>query len=144
MKFIFPLLAVIGGIAIAFQVQINGTLGKRVGAIESAFVSFCIGTAALFFMTLFFGRGNIISVGTVPKWQLFGGLLGAFYVYMSVLVVPKIGVASTLIGVVAGQIVIGALIDHFGLLGGNQIPLDGKKIMAILLLFVSLYLFNHK
>ncbi|CAH0345331.1 DMT family transporter [Bacillus sp. CECT 9360] len=144
MKIIFPLLALAGGMAVAFQAQINGGLGKKVGAIEGSFISFVIGTLVLFFAVLFLGKGNILAVSSVPKWQLIGGILGAFYVFVMVLVVPKIGVAPAMVAVIAGQILIGAIIDHFGLLGGVRVPIDVKKSTAILLLFVSLYLYNHK
>lgn len=117
---------------------------KKVGVIEASFISFGIGTLALLFIVLFAGNGNISAITSVPKWQLIGGLLGAIYVIVIVLVVPQIGVAPTLVGVILGQILIGAVIDHFGLLGGVRIPLDAKKIAGICLLFVSLYLFNHK
>lgn len=144
MKLLFPLLALLGGIAVAFQAQINGGLGKKTGVLEASFISFGVGTLALFFVVLFFGKGNFMAVSTVPKWQLVGGLLGAFYVIVTILVVPKIGVASAFIAVIAGQIIIGAIIDHFGLFGGNPIPIDVKKASAIILLLFSLYLFNHK
>lgn len=117
MKILFPLLAVLGGITIAIQGQINGGLGKKVGVIEASFISFGIGTLALLFIVLFVGNGNISAIASVPKWQLTGGLLGAIYVIVIVLVVPRIGVAPTLVGVIAGQIIIGAVIDHFGLFG---------------------------
>jgi transporter family-2 protein len=143
-KILFPLLAVIGGMTIAVQGQINGGLGKKVGVIEGAFISFAVGTLALLFILLFFGKGNISLIGTVPKWQLLGGLLGAFFVVVQVLVVPKIGVTTTLIAVVAGQILLGAVIDHFGLFGGNRIPVDKQKIVAIMLLLFSLFLYIKK
>ena len=79
-KLIFPLLALIGGMALAMQGQINGGLGKKVGVIEGSFISFSVGTLALLFILLFFGSGNISAVSTVPKWQIIGGLLGAFFV----------------------------------------------------------------
>ena len=144
MNILFPLLAVLGGAAVAFQVQINGGLGKKTGVLEASFISFGIGTLALFFIVLFFGKGHFMAVSTVPKWQLFGGLLGAFYVIVTILIVPKLGVAPTLIAVIAGQILLGAIIDHFGLFGGEIKPIDFKKSAAIVLLFFSLYLFNHK
>lgn len=144
MKILFPLVAVIGGIAIAIQSQINGGLGKKVGVIEATFVSFFIGTLVLFLSVLFFGKGNLLAMTSVPKWQLLGGVLGVIYLVISVFIVPKIGVASTLVAVIAGQIIMGAIIDHFGLFGGTRIPIDVKKIVAIMLLFISLYLFNHK
>jgi bacterial/archaeal transporter family-2 protein len=143
-KILFPLLAVIGGMTIAVQGQINGGLGKKVGVIEGAFISFAVGTLALLFILLFFGKGNISLIGAVPKWQLLGGLLGAFFVVVQVLVVPKIGVTTTLIAVVVGQIILGAVIDHFGLFGGSRIPIDKQKIFAIVLLLFSLFLYVKK
>ena len=144
MKLLLPLVAVLSGAAMALQGQINGGLGKKVGVLEASFISFGVGTLALFFIVVFFGSGDILAVLTVPKWQLIGGLLGAFFVVMSVFIVPKIGVATTFMAVIAGQIILGAIIDHFGLFGGHRIPLDAKKIIAIGLLFISLFMFNHK
>lgn len=144
MKLIFPLLALIGGMAVALQSQINGGLGKKVGVIEGSFISFFVGTMALLFILLFFGNGNISAISTVPKWQLIGGLLGAFFVIVQVIVVPKIGVSATLLAVIVGQILIGAIIDHFGLFGGNRFPLDMKKLLALLLLLFSLFLYFKK
>ena len=143
LKIIFPLLALIGGMALATQGQINGGLGKKVGVIEGSFISFSIGTLALLFILLFFGSGNISALSTVPKWQLTGGLLGVFFVVVQVIVVPKIGVSASLMAVIVGQIILGAVIDHFGLFGGNRFPIDKQKLIAILLLFVSIYLYNR-
>ncbi|MCM3766189.1 DMT family transporter [Neobacillus niacini] len=144
MKILFPLLAIIGGIAVSIQVQINGGLGKKVGVLEATFISFLVGTLALFFFVLFFGKGNLLAMATVPKWQLIGGFLGVVYLIIGVYTVPKIGVAATLVAVIAGQIIMGAIIDHFGLFGGTRLPIDLKKMVAIMLLLTSLYLFNHK
>ncbi|WP_409298506.1 DMT family transporter [Peribacillus sp. SCS-26] len=144
MKALFPLLAFVGGLAIAVQAQVNGALGRKAGSIEAAFISFLLGTTVLFFVLVFFGKGNLLAVGSVPKWQLLGGLLGAFYVFVMVLTVPKIGVAATFVAVIAGQMILGLVIDHYGLMGGVRDPINAKKIMGILLLFASLYLFNKK
>ncbi|MET3698789.1 transporter family-2 protein [Bacillus oleivorans] len=141
-KIIILLLAVIGGAAVAVQSQVNGGLGRKIGVLEGSFISFLVGTLILFFAVLFFGKGNLLATFEVPNWQLIGGLLGALYVVINIFAVPKIGVASTLIAVVAGQIAIGAVIDHFGLFGGTRIPIDGTKFFALLLMFVSIYLFN--
>ncbi len=65
MKILFPLLAIIGGIAVAIQGQINGGLGKKVGVFEASFVSFAIGTLALLFAVLFFGKGNLLVLSAV-------------------------------------------------------------------------------
>ena len=93
-KWIYLLMALAGGLAVGIQAVVNGGLGKKVGTLEASFISFSVGTAALFFVVLFFGKGNLLAVSEVPKSQLIGGLLGAFYVIIMVMTVPKLGVSS--------------------------------------------------
>jgi transporter family-2 protein len=143
-KLIFPLLALIGGMAIATQGQINGGLGKKIGVIESSFMNFAVGSLVLLLVLLFFGNGHISSISTVPKWQLIGGLLGSFFVMIQVIVVPKIGVSTSLIAVIVGQLILGAVIDHFGLFGGNRFPINTQKLIAIVLMLSALFLYIKK
>ena len=79
---------------------------------------------------------------SVPKWQLVGGLLGALFIVINIFSVNLIGVASTFMAVIIGQIVAGAIIDHFGLFGGAIHPLNNTKLIALALMFVGIYLFN--
>lgn len=144
LKFLFPLLALIAGMAVAVQGQINGGLGKKIGVIEGAFFSFALGTLVLLFVLIFWGNGQISSFTTVPKWQLVGGILGAFFVLVQVLVVPKIGVSSTLLAIIVGQIILSVIIDHFGLFNAERRPVDINKIAAVLLMFIALFLYNKK
>ncbi|WNB93340.1 DMT family transporter [Bacillus sp. NEB1478] len=144
MNWLMVLTVFMGGIAVSIQAGVNGGLGKQVGVIEGAFLSFLIGTIALFFMMLIFGKGNILNVTTVPKWQLIGGLLGAFYVYTLVLSVPKIGVAAAIIAIIVAQLMTSSIIDHFGLLGMKQIPIDGQRITGFLFLIAALFLFTKR
>lgn len=144
LKLLFPMLALIAGMAVAVQGQINGGLGKKIGVIEGAFFSFALGTLVLLFVLIFFGNGHISSVSSVPKWQLIGGILGAFFVIVQVLVVPKIGVSTTLLAVIVGQIILSVVIDHFGLFGAERRPVDMNKLAAVVLMFIALYLYNKK
>lgn len=143
-KMIFPLLAVMGGMALAIQGQINGGLGKKIGVIEGAFFNFALGSMALLFVLLFFGNGQISAISTVPKWQLVGGFLGALFVLNQVLVVPKIGVSATFLAVIVGQIILSVIIDHFGLFGAERRPIDFNKVGALILMFIALFLYNKK
>ncbi|WP_028401623.1 DMT family transporter [Ectobacillus panaciterrae] len=140
----FSLLALLAGLALGIQAPINGGLGKRIGALEGALASFLVGTLALIILVLFFGKGSIGAFTSIPKWQLAGGLLGALYVAISVMVVPKIGVASTLVAIIVGQMIMGSVIDHFALFGGKHIPFDMKRLAALVLLGGALYLFYKK
>ncbi|BAK16226.1 uncharacterized protein SSIL_1803 [Solibacillus silvestris StLB046] len=142
MKLIIAFLALIGGSAVAIQSQINALFSKKVGVLESATVSFMVGALALFFLAFFFGKGNFLNVFTVPKWQLIGGLLGAFFIVINIFSVNLIGVAATFMAVIIGQILVGAIIDHFGLFGGVVYPINMTKLIALALMFVGIYLFN--
>ncbi|MCP8615846.1 DMT family transporter [Salirhabdus salicampi] len=133
----------LGGVAVATQAGINGTLGRRIGVLESSFVSFFIGTVALFLLMLFFGRGNILATFSVPRWQLTGGLLGAFYVWSIIYAAPKIGVATSLMAVIIGQLFMSTLLDHYGFVG-KTIPIDMQRTFALLLMIVALFLFYRK
>ncbi|WP_379970630.1 DMT family transporter [Ectobacillus sp. sgz5001026] len=144
MNWMLYILALLSGVVLAVQAAINGGLGKRIGAMEGAFVSFSVGTLALFVAVLVIGKGTFPSITGIPKFQLTGGLLGACYVAISVMIVPKLGVASALTAAIVGQLMMGSVIDHFALFGGKQIAFDMKRALALVLMGVGLYLFYKK
>jgi bacterial/archaeal transporter family-2 protein len=53
--------------------------------------------------------------------------------------VPRIGVIATNIAGIAGQLVIGVLIDHFGWFNSLVISLDSKRAFALLFMVIALY-----
>jgi transporter family-2 protein len=144
MNVFMMLVALLGGIATGVQAGVNALLGRKIGTIEGAFVSFMVGTVALFLLMLFFGKGNLGQMFNLPRWQLTGGLLGSFFVLIMVMAVPKIGVATTLIAVISGQLLASTVIDHFGLLGGRQIPIDWQRGLGLVLLAAAMFLFYRK
>ena len=138
--FFYLLLAIIGGTCIGLQAGINGVLGKRIGVLEASFVSFFIGTVILLLLVIFMGKGDLLKVTNVSKWQLLGGALGVGYVSIMVAIVPKIGVASAITAVIVGQLFISVTLDHFGFFTIQRIPIDGYRISGLVLLLVSLFL----
>lgn len=144
MQWLLIILVFIGGVGVAIQSTVNGGLGQKIGVFEGAFVSFLVGTVTLFLVMLFFGRGNIIHVFQVPKWQLIGGMLGAFFVSTMVLSVPRIGVGAAIFTLITAQIITSSLIDHFGWLGMKEIPLDWQRIAGIALMVIAILLYTKK
>lgn len=138
------LFVLLAGAATALQAGVNGALGKKVGTIEAAFVSFSVGTLFLLILLLLTRKGNIQSVFEVPKWQLTGGLLGAIYILIMVIAVPRIGIAAALITLIVGQLTTSTLIDHFGLIGDRNIPLDLRRVCGLVLMGISVYLVYKK
>lgn len=136
----FLLLSVIGGAGLAVQAGINGSLGKKIGALEASFLAYAVGTLALLCFTFFFGKGDLSAVLFVSKWKWFIGILGALYIFVMVLSVPKIGTASAIIAAIVGQVMIGMIMDHFGL-GGQTISINWFRILGVILMFFALILF---
>lgn len=134
---LFFMLMFCGGIAVAVQPSINWRLAQKVGAIESSCISFAVGTLALLALVLISGRGNLRGIGEADWWELTGGLLGAFFVTLTIVVVPRIGTASAMAATITAQLVTGLLLDQFGLFGLRAVPLDGKRALGATLLLIG-------
>lgn len=126
-----------GGIAVAVQPSINGRLAQKIGIIESSCISFVVGTLALLLIALLVGQGSFRNLGTVRGWELTGGLLGAFFVTLTILIVPRLGTASAMAATIAAQLLTGLFLDHFGLFGFTVIPVDGKRAVGVVLLIMG-------
>ena len=123
-----------GGMTIALQPSINARLAQRVGPLESACISFAVGTLALLAVVLFSGRGSLRGLTSAPWWELTGGLLGAFFVTLTIIAVPRIGTAAAMAAIIAAQLFTGLILDHFGLFGLRTVPLDARRVLGTLVL----------
>ncbi|GGJ10618.1 DMT family transporter [Paenibacillus hunanensis] len=132
--------AIIAGMSLSIEAAIGGALGERIGELESTYYIFIIGAMATFLVTLFFGKGNLKQIFTVPRWNLTGGLLGVVYLGLLVISVTLIGVGVSVTAVIVGQIVMSIIIEHFGLLGAQRIRLNANRLIAVGLLAVSFIL----
>ena len=133
-----------GGIAIALQPSINGRLAQKVGIIESSCISFAVGTLVLLLGAVLAGKGSFRGLADAQWWELAGGLLGAFFVTMTIIAVPRIGTTSAMATVIGAQLTAGILLDHFGLFGFRVIPLDGKRMIGVVLLMAGTALIFRK
>ncbi|MCY8979751.1 DMT family transporter [Bacillus halotolerans] len=133
------LFTLIGGITLSAQSSINGTFSRKAGTIETTFLTFLTGTMFLTIFILFFGSGNVLGLLEAPKWQLSAAVLGTAYLLLTVIAVPRIGVIATSIAGIAGQLVIGVMIDHYGWFNSLVIELDIKRVFALLFMIISLY-----
>lgn len=133
----FFFLMFLGGVAVAVQPSINGRLAQKVGVVESSAISFAVGTLALLAVALIAGRGSFKGLAAVRWWELTGGFLGAFFVTLTIIIVPRIGTAATMAATIAAQLITGILLDHFGLFGFRTVPLEPKRAAGACLLLVG-------
>jgi transporter family-2 protein len=140
MQLVLILMVIAGGMGLSVEAGLLGPLGGEVGDLWATFSVFGVGAALTFLLMLFFSPRNSPSFFDQPSWQLLGGVLGPVYVIILTVATPAIGVAMTMIGVLAGQVFKSLIIDHFGLLGTPHRKIDIKRIIALIFIIAALVL----
>ncbi len=134
------LMIIAGGVAVALQPSINARLAEKTGYLQAATVSFAVGTLVLLILSLASSEGSLRRTTDAEWWQFTGGLLGAYFVTMTIVGVPRIGTTAVLALTIVSQLVAGMILDHYGVLGMRGIPIDFKRILGIVLLVVGVAL----
>ncbi len=132
-------LAVLAGLAGSVQVAVMGRFGGAVGVFEA--LTFATAVQLVFAIAVLLaargGLGGLHHVGSTPAWMWLGGLLGFTVVTAITFAQPRIG-ATAVIGIlIAGQLVMGAVIDRFGLFGVHQIAITAPRAIGIALLGIG-------
>lgn len=131
-----------GGAMLAIQAPINAVLGRAMGdALPAAVASFAIGLVALVAAT--FIRGSWPrpeSLGGLPWWAWTGGLFGAFYMVAVIWSVPKLGAVTTIVALVAGQLLAALVLDAVGAFGLPLHTISWTRIAAVMLVLSGLAL----
>jgi transporter family-2 protein len=140
---LFLLLAVLAGAMLPVQtgvnVQLRGLLGQPLAA---ALVSFLVGTL---------GLAAVVALLRVPVpvgaawgrsawWHWSGGLLGAAYIAVTVVLAPRLGAAALIAALVAGQMMASLIVDHFGWVGFAQHAVTPLRLAGAALIVVGVIL----
>ncbi|MBV6654997.1 MAG: DMT family transporter [Mameliella sp.] len=133
--YLLLILAVLSGAVLPIQAALNAKVGKAVGdPVYAALISFVIGSVGLFIYSLATKVDLAqINQATSLHWSVWtAGLLGAFYVAAVIILVPKIGAALTFGLVVAGQLSLSLIMDHYGLMGLSVHAINWQRLVGIL------------
>ena len=109
------------GAVVALQPPVNSELGKRTSDLGAAFVSVTLTFLVLLVIFLIVGDwGSLSKLREVPAIYLTGGVYGALFVVVSLITVRHLGAGLTIALLIAGQLIVAALLDHYGVLGSNR------------------------
>ena len=150
MFFVYLIIALAAGVALATQSAINTQLAKAMSgeAVIATFISFAVGTIVLFFIAWVKTDlwGNLSAIPSQPWWKLIGGVLGAIVVFTTVLLAPKLGSTAMLFFIIVGQLITAATIDHFGLIGMPIREVNITKFIGLIIVAFGLvfYFFGDK
>ena len=150
MFFVYLIIALAAGVALATQSAINTQLAKAMSgeAVIATFISFAVVTIVLFFIAWVKTDlwGNLSTVPSQPWWKLIGGVLGAVVVFTTVLLAPKLGITAMLFFIIVGQLITATTIDHFGLIGMPIREVNITKLIGLIIVAFGLvfYFFGDK
>lgn len=136
-------IALVAGALVPFQAGSNAALGRALGhplwaTVASLVVSLLIVVPALVVL-----RAPLPKMGPafgLPLWAWFGGVAGVIYLTAALVLTPQLGATTFIVSVIAGQMLTSLLIDHFGLLGLAQKPVNAGRIAGVVLICVGMLL----
>ena len=133
--------AAAGGL-IALQAPINSKLGKAVGSLPAASISFAVGLIALVVLTMLVGGGfgRTGEAFSLPWHYLLGGVLGAVYVTCALIAVRTLGAGGVTAATIAGQLSLSLVLDQMGVLGLDERALTWERVLGVTLLGAGTFL----
>jgi transporter family-2 protein len=132
-------LTVLAGLAGSVQVAVMGRFGSRIGVVEA--LTFATGVQLVLSLGILLvartGFGGLAGAFRAPAWMWLGGVMGLTVVFTITFAQPRIGATATIGILIAGQLVMGLLIDRFGLFGVEQIAISPVRLAGVALLGIG-------
>ena len=132
-------LAVVAGVAGSVQVAVMSKLGDRVGIFGAVAWAAAL-TAVLALAVLLVAKQSLspfVEAARQPVWLWSGAAMSVIIVLGITLAGSRIGVIATVAVLLAGQFAAGAVIDQYGLLGAERVPVNWVRIFGIVLLGIG-------
>jgi transporter family-2 protein len=134
------LIGLAGGAAVGLQSPMASMLTQRLGVFESVFIINFGGAIMAMMPLLFYSGGKLSQWRSVPWYTLGAGIFGLIVIAAISYMIPRVGVAASISTVVAGQILAGAVIDHFGLLDSAIRPMDLTRSFGLAIVLFGVWL----
>ena len=133
------LIGLAGGVAVGLQSPMASIISQRLGIFESVFIVH-VGGAIIALLPMLFLGNKLSQWRSLPWYTLGAGIFGLIVIGAISYMIPRVGVAASITTVVAGQLLVGVLLDHFGLLGANVRVLDVTRIIGMAVVLIGVWL----
>ena len=138
--FLIILIGLAGGIAVGLQSPLASLITQRLGLFESVFIVHIGGAVIALIPLLVLGGGKLAEWRGVPWYALIAGVFGLVVIGAISYMIPRIGIAGAITTIVAGQLLVGTLLDHFGLLGTAARSMDATRAFGLAVVLVGVWL----
>jgi bacterial/archaeal transporter family-2 protein len=140
---VFYLVATGAGVSFVFQQAVNSNLRSEIGSPWWAgFISYLGGTVVMLAMIVALREpwltGAAMSRTSWMSWT--GGIFGAIYIVISILLLPRLGAALVVALIVLGQMLGALAFDHFAVLGVPENPISLPRLAGAALLVAGVIL----
>ncbi len=109
----------------------------------AGFISYLGGTLCMLVLALAV-RDPMPAAGIAARanwWAWSGGFFGA--IYISIMLVPRLGTATFVAFLVAGQMLASLIADHYGIFGMVQNPVSAPRLQSAVLLLAGVILIRR-
>ncbi len=141
MSFLYlVIIAAVGGIAVAVQGQLMGSIDRHVGTLESVFVTYGGGGFIIGIIMILLRGGNLSGLSQIPWYTLLSGPMGLVLIAAIGYSVPRLGLVPAFTILVAAQFMAAALIDQFGLFGADIRQITLSRVTGMLVILFGIWL----
>jgi bacterial/archaeal transporter family-2 protein len=133
-------IGLIGGIAVGLQSPLASMITQRLGLFESVFIVHMGGAIIALIPLLIYGGGKLTAWRNVPWYALGAGIFGLVVIGSISYMIPRIGIAAAITTIVAGQLLVGTILDHYGLLGAAGRSMDLTRGFGLAIVLVGVWL----
>lgn len=137
-EILLPLIALLSGVLLTLMIMSNSYLSTFTSPLHASWLTHGIGAivALIIWLTVKKHLPQRTPGAKIPLWCYLGGIPGAFTVLLAAITVNSpLSLSGSIVLMLAGQIVTGLIIDHFGLMGLPQRKASGRDGLTLLLLF---------
>jgi bacterial/archaeal transporter family-2 protein len=130
-------LAAAAGLCLVIQQGLNTNLRTALNsAVWSGFTSYVVGVICMFLLAIALREPfpSLALISRLPLWAFTGGIFGAIFIGLGIMLVPQIGTATFFVLLVAGQMVGALIFDHFGIMGVPVHPISMVRLAGAALL----------
>lgn len=132
----------VGGL-IPIQTAANSRLRLSVGnkPVVSALISFTVALCVAVIATAVL-QGNPVPQFadgvSAPWWVWLGGAMGVCFVLGNILLFPRLGAVQTVVLPILGQVVMGLLVDRFGLFGAPVLEVTFMRVLGAVVVLAGI------
>jgi transporter family-2 protein len=134
------LIGLAGGVAVGIQSPLASMISQRLGLFESVFIVHLGGALVALIPLLIYGGGKLGQWRSLPWYALGAGIFGLIVIGAISYMIPRVGVGAAITTIVAGQLMVGTILDHFGLLGAAEKSPDVTRVIGLAVVLVGVWL----